>query len=252
VGAVLTGRWLPDLAEGRVAGIALLVTCGLTGMVLALVAVHVYEIGRQLTSASSLGVTNSGISRAASSRCRGRAIALATLSCAVAIAACGSSGPTSNCSGPTAQSKKAGALDFAKCMRAHGVPNFPDPIVSGHSVQLLGSGSAINPRSPAFQSAQTSCQHLLPGGGPGAGPPSARAHAQLLQISEYMRRHGISSFPDPQRGSPPSKLAGYSAILGHGGYLLTIPSSIDMSSPAFKQAAATCNFGPRGGPRPAA
>ena len=58
VGAVLSARWLPELAEGRVAGIALLVTCGLTGMVLALVAVHVYEIGRQLTSASSLGVTN--------------------------------------------------------------------------------------------------------------------------------------------------------------------------------------------------
>ncbi len=58
VGAVLTARWLPDLAEGRVAGVALLVTCGLAGMVLALVAVHVYEIGRQVTSAGSLGVTN--------------------------------------------------------------------------------------------------------------------------------------------------------------------------------------------------
>jgi hypothetical protein len=58
VGAVVPARWLPDLAEGRVAGIALLVTCGLTGIVLALVAVHVYEIGRQLSSASSLGVTN--------------------------------------------------------------------------------------------------------------------------------------------------------------------------------------------------
>jgi hypothetical protein len=58
LGAVLTARWLPDLAEGRVAGIALVVTCGLAGMVLALVAVHVYEIGRQVTSAGSLGVTN--------------------------------------------------------------------------------------------------------------------------------------------------------------------------------------------------
>jgi hypothetical protein len=59
VGAVLTARLLPDLAEGRVAGIALLVICGLTGMVLALVALHVYEIGRQLNSASSLGIANS-------------------------------------------------------------------------------------------------------------------------------------------------------------------------------------------------
>jgi hypothetical protein len=67
-----------------------------------------------------------------------------------------------------------------------------------------------------------------------------------------MRRHGISSFPDPQTGSPPSSLAGYNAIIGHGGYLLAIPSSIDMASPAFKQAAITCGFGPRGRPTPAA
>lgn len=185
-----------------------------------------------------------GTSRAASSRCRGLALALAALGCAVTIAACGSSGPTHNSSGPTAHSKSAGALAFAKCVRAHGVPNFPDPSGSGPSVQFLGSGSDIN--SPAFQSAQASCQRLLPGGGPDSGPPSARAHAQLLQISACMRRHGISTFPDPQPGAPPSKLVGYSAITGHGGYLLAIPSSVDMSSPAFKQAAITCHFGPRG------
>ena len=159
-------------------------------------------------------------------------------------------GPTTSSRGPTAQSKKAGALAFANCMRSHGVPNFPDPNASGPNVQLLGSSSEIN--SPAFQSAQTSCTHLLPGGGPSSGPPSAQAHAQLLQISKCMRRHGISSFPDPRPGSPPSNLGGYSAIIGHGGYLLAIPSSIDMSSPAFKRSATACNFGPRGHPAPAA
>jgi hypothetical protein len=168
----------------------------------------------------------------------------------VAIAACGSSGPITGSSGPTATSERAGALAFANCMRSHGVPNFPDPNVSRPSVQFLGSSSEIT--SPAFQSAQTSCKRLLPGGGPGSGPPSAQAHAQLLQISECMRRHGISSFPDPRPGSPPSNLGGYSAIIGHGGDLLAITSSIDMSSPAFKQAATACDFGPRGGPMPAA
>jgi hypothetical protein len=191
-------------------------------------------------------------SREASSRRRGLPIAVAAVSCAVAIAACGSTGPTNSRSGPTAKSKEAGALDFAKCMRSHGVPNFPDPKVNGQGIQLLGPSSGINPQSPAFQSAQTSCQHLLPGGGPGSGPPSAQAHAQLLQISECMRRHGISSFPDPRPGSPPANLGGYSAIVGHGGYLLAIPSSIDMSSPAFKQAATACDFGPRRRPTPAA
>jgi hypothetical protein len=58
VGSVLPARLLPALAEGHIAGIALLVTCGLFGMVVALVAVHVYEIVRQLDQARSLGLSN--------------------------------------------------------------------------------------------------------------------------------------------------------------------------------------------------
>ena len=175
------------------------------------------------------------------------AVALAVLGCAVAITACGSASPAKSSSGLTAQGKYAGALAFAKCMRSHGVSNFPDPKVIGNSIEILGSNSGINQQSPAFQSAQKSCKHLLPGGGPGSGPPSAQAHAQLLRMSECMRRHGISNFPDPQTGSPPSNPAGYSAIIGRDGYFLAIPSSIEPKSPAFKQAATACNFGPPAG-----
>jgi hypothetical protein len=55
-----------------------------------------------------------------------------------------------------------------------------------------------------------------------------------------MRKHGISGFPDPTT-SPPSN-PGNSGILGHGGYYLAIPKSIDANSPAFEQAAAACNL----------
>jgi hypothetical protein len=166
------------------------------------------------------------------------------------IGACGSS-PSNQTKNPAKGYSQA--LEFSKCMRSHGVSNFPDPSASGGGVQLtIGPNSGVNVQSPAFQSAQRACQHLLPGGGPGAGPPSAQAHAELLQMSECMRRHGISSFPDPQSGSPPSNPAGYSAIIGRGGYFLAIPSSIDTNSPAFKQAATACKFGPRGrAPAPA-
>lgn len=186
-------------------------------------------------------------SRATGCHRGGLPVALAAVASALAIAACGSSDPTKSGSGPTATSKYSGALAFAKCMRSHGVSNFPDPIVTGNSIQILGSNSGVNVQSPAFQSAQTSCKHLLPGGGPGSGPPSPQAHAQLLHISQCMRQHGISSFPDPQTGSPPSNPAGYSAIFGHGGYFLAIPSSIDPKSPAFRRAATACKFGPQGG-----
>lgn len=152
--------------------------------------------------------------------------------CVVGLAGCGSSGGTGT--GPQSSGVSAG-VKFADCMRGHGVPNFPDPGPS-HEVPIS--------QAPAGQSAQKSCQHLL-GNGLGSGPPSAQARAQLLQMSQCMRRHGVADFPDPRAGSPPSSLTGYSLILGTGGYILAIPSSIDPSSPRFKQAATACNFGPR-------
>ena len=56
-GALLAARWLPDLGDTRTTLIAFWVTCGLAGIALALIAVHVYEIVRQLNTANigSLG-----------------------------------------------------------------------------------------------------------------------------------------------------------------------------------------------------
>jgi hypothetical protein len=166
---------------------------------------------------------------------------VAAVTCAVAIAACGSSGPSQPSSGRAAERLAADAIDFSTCMRSHGVPNYPDPKVRGHSVELGGSG--IDPQSPAFKSARRSCQHLLPGGGPGSAHPSAQDQAQMLHISQCMRQHGITGFPDPTL-TPPSDPADYSAVLGRNGVVIAIPKSIDTNSPAFKQAATACNFNP--------
>jgi hypothetical protein len=156
---------------------------------------------------------------------------LALAGCALVLGACSSSGNTGT--GPQA-SGVSPSVKFADCMRAHGVPNFPDPGTS-REIPILGS--------PAAQAAQKSCQHLL-GASLGSGLPSTQARARLLSIAECMRRHGISGFPDPRTGSPPSSLTGYSLILGTRGYFLAIPSAIDPRSPAFQQAAGACKFGP--------
>jgi hypothetical protein len=51
-------------------------------------------------------------------------------------------------------------LAFAKCMRAHGVPNFPNPTKNGGE---LGPNSGINPASRAFQAAVNGpCKKLAP------------------------------------------------------------------------------------------
>jgi hypothetical protein len=56
-GAMASARWLPPLALGRVGGLAFFAVCGLLGMSLALIGVHVYEIVRQLDQfAPGLGV----------------------------------------------------------------------------------------------------------------------------------------------------------------------------------------------------
>lgn len=50
-------------------------------------------------------------------------------------------------------------LSHARCMRQHGVPNFPDPIFhsGGGGVTVTSGGRGLNPRSPAFQAAQKAC-----------------------------------------------------------------------------------------------
>jgi len=68
---------------------------------------------------------------------------------------------------------KAQALAMSRCMRSHGVPNFPDPTFQtgpngGVGIRLSGAG--VDPSSPAFQTAQKACASV---GGfkVGVGPP---------------------------------------------------------------------------------
>jgi hypothetical protein len=116
------------------------------------------------------------------------------------VAQLGATATTSSTSsnGPAASTLRAAALAFARCMRSHGVPNWPDPNSSGAfdksklTTQQLGAGSS------RVQAAQNTCQHLLPNGG--GGPNSARVEqvrAQALRFSQCVRSHGVPNFPDP-------------------------------------------------------
>jgi hypothetical protein len=160
------------------------------------------------------------------------------LGCAAAIAACGGTASDSNISGsssPSTNNNRA-FVTFAACMRTSRVPNFPDP--TGGGIQLA---QGMNPFSPAFKAARSKCKHLLPGGGPSNGPPSAQDKLAMLEISECMRRHGISDFPDPTL-KPPSSPSGYSEISDRDGVVLAIPNTINVASPAYQQAASACGF----------
>ena len=171
-------------------------------------------------------------------------IALAAGACVMTIAACGSSGVSAAAASGGRSPDAGAALKFAACMRSHGVPNFPDPSGGGGGIHFhLSAGSGITPFSPAFKAAQTSCRKLLPGGGPGAQHPTAQDVAQTLKVSECMRRHGVSGFPDPTLTPPanPSP-SSYSILEDRGGVVLAVPSTINPSSPVFTRAAAVCGF----------
>jgi hypothetical protein len=163
---------------------------------------------------------------------------LAVLASILLLAACGSSS-----SKPKHARIAANVfIAYSKCMRANGVTNFPDP--TGHGIQLSAS-SGINPRSPAFQKAQSTCSKLLPGGGPQSHRASEQEIRTATATAECMRRHGVPNFPDPiVSQKPPSSLnpADYSEVTAGGGIIIAIPKSIDPQSPAFEKAAKACQF----------
>ncbi|MDE3134736.1 MAG: hypothetical protein KGL15_11770 [Acidobacteriota bacterium] len=160
----------------------------------------------------------------------------AALACVLVVAACGGS------SKPKHRSAGNAMLAISKCMRAHGVTNFPDP--SGHGINIGGTG--INPRSPAFQKAQSTCFKLMPGGGPQGHPATAAQIKQADQNAQCMRAHGITGYPDPiisQESPTALNPANYSSIEAGNGMIIAIPKSINESSPAFLNAHKACNGG---------
>jgi hypothetical protein len=62
---------------------------------------------------------------------------------------------------PARKPDPARLLNFSKCMRRHGLPDFPDPGSSGGLQIQRRPGSDLNPDSPTFQAAQRACQPIL-------------------------------------------------------------------------------------------
>lgn len=109
-------------------------------------------------------------------------IAIAVLGGA-AVAGCGSAGaPGETGTGATS------AVQFAQCMRANGVPNFPDGRVM--------PDSGINLLSPAYQGAENACKKYEAGPAPPPRTP-ASVRQQERALAKCMRANGVPNFPDP-------------------------------------------------------
>lgn len=152
------------------------------------------------------------------------------------------------CGGVSSSSSTAGllslsnltdqALAYSKCMRAHGIPDFPDPTVqdNAHSKGVgFSMPSGVDPHSAQFVSANKLCQKQTGFGH--ISPAQLQAGMNtMLKVAECMRAHGIANFPDPFENS---HQVGFN-LDGTG---------IDQNSARFKAAQAACRpLMPGGGP----
>lgn len=161
-------------------------------------------------AAVALGVTAAGCSG-------GPPISSASSQSATTAAPAG--GSDSSGSTPLAQ-----AVAYSRCIRTHGVPNFPDPVQTpsgGYGYRTQG----IDPNSAAFQGALQACK-TLPSPWNSTGQELSSAQQQAwLDWAKCVRAHGVPNLPDPTFSS-----GGEVHLAGAGG----------SSSPQLQQAMDAC------------
>jgi hypothetical protein len=135
-----------------------------------------------------------------------------TIGLALTVAACasGSKSPTvaSVGTGPSASASQASApstggdtplaegLAYARCMRSHGVPNWPDPVATPSGSYGFRT-TGVNPQSAAFQGAGQACKSLSPQWWSGGQPLSPAQQQAWLTWAKCIRSHGVPEFADP-------------------------------------------------------
>ena len=113
---------------------------------------------------------------------------------------------------------------YSRCMRSHGVRDFPDPTTSGGAISISrmgGPGRDLNVHNPTYEAANQACRTLEPGGGL-APTLSSQKIAAEVNWARCMRSHGLPRFPDPN---------------GQGAF---DRNKFDESSPAFQTASKAC------------
>jgi len=107
------------------------------------------------------------------------------------------------------------ALQAAACMRANGVPNYPEPELINGTVRISFT-ARINPTTPAVQTAAKKCgdQNELQ-----AGP--------RIAFASCMRTHGVRNFPYPTAN-------------GHVSVAMVRAQGINPAAPAVARVEAEC------------
>jgi hypothetical protein len=142
----------------------------------------------------------------------------------VVLAACSSSTTSASADNSTSMAYQK-ALAYAQCIRAHGIPDYPDPNSQGQFIISNGGSAPPSVSAAVANAAAQACQKLLPPS-MAQGPPSnapAGSNTQALKFSVCMRSHGEPNFPDPA---------------ANGSF--SLPPGMNAESPQFQNAAKAC------------
>jgi hypothetical protein len=143
---------------------------------------------------------------------------------ALMVTGCGGGSPNGPAATVGGGQQGAQAIAYSRCMRAHGVPDFPNPQISGSGNGVsLAVPASIAQGNPRFSAAQRACRTLEPDGGAPQRAPSTQELARLVRFAACVRSHGQPGFPDPNK---------------HG--LFVLGSRVNTQSPQFEAAERAC------------
>src|SRR3954451_11857709 len=122
------------------------------------------------------------------------AAALSACAAALTLAACGGSAPTSAADQQAKQERAQ--LQFARCMRSHGV-KVPDPKIGrGGAGNFKIGGPGISPQ--VMKRADAACRRYLEAAAPKlSAAQRAEMRDQAVKFARCMRQHGVD-LPDPE------------------------------------------------------
>jgi hypothetical protein len=163
-----------------------------------------------------------------------RTIALILISICMAGAAAGCSGSHGGSQGAGSQGggSQGGGTEqtiavmrqLAHCIRSHGMPGWPDPVINPLTNAPDWPPSA--PRLPA--SIQQACQSIasrLPPDAQQSQPPTPASMQALVRYARCMRSHGVPNWPDPN---------------ALGEFPMTTQMSAQVKGPADRSASSVC------------
>ena len=110
--------------------------------------------------------------------------------------------------------------ELARCVRANGIPTFPDPQIGSDGVPSYPDTA---PRVPV--SAQQACRRIaarIPPDYTSTTAVSSDDYTKLLRFARCIRAHGIPDWPDP---NPLGEFPVNAHIIERGGKRLLIPAA---------------------------